>query len=84
MEKQKACSSPLCFFFTLSNLLCIPGSSHSASGHVTLVSLSGLATSGSPAWGWESGEMKRVLGSLFLAGILSSAGLLLICCTNTS
>lgn len=45
---------------------------------------SGLATSGSPACGWESGEMKRVLRPLFLAGILSSAGLLLICCTNTS
>ena len=77
-----------CVFFILSNLLCIPGSSHSDPGHVTLVSLVAWLPQGPPGGGsgerWESREMKRVLRPLFLAGILSSAGLLLICCTNTS
>lgn len=83
MKKQKACSSPLCFFNSVKPTV-----------HPCIFPLclwpchlgvpSGSVTSGSPASGWESGEMKRVFRPLFLAGILSSAGLLLICCTNTS
>lgn len=57
-----------------------PGSSHSAPGHVTLVSLVAWLPQGPPACGWESGNEGGSLRPLFLAGILSSAGLLLICC----
>ena len=81
MDKQKACSSPLHFFFCLT--YCAPLALPTLPLTISLlVSLVAWPPQGSPASGWESGEIKWVLGTPFLACVLSSAGLFLIGCTN--
>lgn len=54
--EAKSLLSSTVFFFTLSDLLCIPGSSHSAPGHVTLVSLVAWLPQGPPPVGGRVGK----------------------------